>query len=91
MARLLWAGSWGLHSPPSTATEIWGPLLVTWDLGAAEVAGGLKVEGSTQDMPLLSPVQPGPLSWPWAAWDRAGGGFILGQGVRRKGIHLILT
>lgn len=58
---LIWPGRSGLGArhcapPPSTTTEGWGPLLLTWDSGAAEAGAGLKVESGSQDMSPESPV-----------------------------------
>lgn len=54
---LIWPGRSGLGArpcapPPSTTTEGWGPLLVTWDSAAAEARAELEVEDGTQ---VLSP------------------------------------
>lgn len=89
---LIWPGRSGLQAcapPPSTATEVLGPPLVTRDSGVAEAGAGLRVEGRTQGMSPYRLYNLAPCGL-WAAWGGPGGRIYTGTRDGEEGTHLVL-
>lgn len=100
---LIWPGRCGLGAGPHSPTLHGHRNLPPpqWSPGTWGCRGQGRAEGvgwHTGHAPLV-PVHPSPCLGLWAACGGAGDGveggwgmcYILGQGVRRDGIHLILT